>query len=58
MEESMNQNIITQQDLKKLIDFFDGFILSVEDVIYYTGLSPKRAEEVYEVICKIRNTKQ
>lgn len=50
----MNQDNITQQDLKNLLDFFDGFIMSVEDVIYYTGLSPKRAEEVYETIRRIR----
>lgn len=49
---------MNQQDLKNLFDFFDGFIMSVEDVIYYTGLPQERAEEVYETICKIRNTKQ
>jgi hypothetical protein len=41
-------------NLKNLSDFFDGFIMSVEDVIYYTGLSQQRAEEVYETIHKIR----
>lgn len=57
-EENMNQDRITQQDIKNLFEFFDGFCLTVKDVIYYTGLPPKRAEEVHETICKIRNTKQ
>lgn len=45
---------LDSMDLKNLSDFFDGFITSVEDVIYYTGLPHRRAEEVYETIDKIR----
>ncbi len=38
-----------------LRDFFDGHVMSADDVVYYTGLPVAGAQKVYEAIQRLRS---
>lgn len=48
---------MSRDDIENLQLFFDGFILSEEDITYHTGYDGEIAKEILDSIKKLRDYK-